>query len=97
MNRGTFFKSLLTGLIAAPAVAKVIAETEQRPMVRYGEPRLWVQNPAWESAPYEVYFEMSPDSFRRMYPYYRGLSFGIDQHPLRLDINGDVVDRVVPA
>ncbi len=69
MNRATFFKSLLTGIIAAPAVVKILAE-EPSPFTwrKVNEwqpaPLGWRPNPAWETAEYHVSFAMSPKTFQ---------------------------------
>ena len=44
-------------------------------------------NPAWVNASYEAYFLFGRDAFKPLMPSpYRGISFGIDPHPLRFKL-----------
>lgn len=66
MDRRNFLRNLAFGIVALPAVVKLAAAAKPTPrLVHSGR---WVPNPAWESAPYDVHFAMSPRSFERMVP-----------------------------
>ncbi len=74
MKRSTFFKSLFVGIAAAPAVAKVIAETEQKPV---DFSIFHVGSPVSES--HGPWF--SPDKGWALYE--NGVWYTLDQRPLR--------------
>jgi hypothetical protein len=100
MNRRNFFASLATGLAAAPAVVKAVCDGPLPDALTFDKlkqirdevmtPRV---NPAWESAPYEVHFAMSPQSFKRMVPQRYVSSYQPNDGDLRCDHSGKIVER----
>jgi hypothetical protein len=76
MNRRTFFRNLVVGAAALPAVVKVCGEERSPvfipPIVR------GAINPDWVNAEYQVDFIMPAST-------YRGLSFSTDRFPLRFN------------
>ncbi len=93
-TRREFLRTLVVGLCAAPILAKAIG--------RAGVP-VWVENPAWKDAPYELGFAMSPETWKRFVgdggkrkPVFveNGTWCYIpDEREIRLDELGHVVDR----
>lgn len=90
--RRDFFRQLFVGAAALPVVVKAAIEASEGPplvdfkSVRFGMPRLWAINPAWENAPYEVHFACSPESFKRLVPH-KYSRIPEDQYPYRMDSN----------
>jgi hypothetical protein len=77
MNRRTFFRNLVVGAAALPAVVKVCGEERSPAFI----PPLvgGAINQAWVNAEYQVDFIMPAGS------YYRGMNFATDMYPLRFN------------
>ena len=59
----------------------------------FGRPG-WKLNPAWGNAPYEIDFLVAPGSERLAEGgLYRGIEFGADPYPIRMDKDGYVISR----
>jgi len=92
MNRSNFFKTLGIGLLSAPTIVKVLAEPPKP------KQRMWVPNPEWFDAPYEVEFWCYPGTFDRLVPAkYTGCTFAPDNKPLRCDASGCLVEQWIDA